>query len=251
MSRLRALLIVPVLLAAAPAVRADFIVYNQPSDFPVSGPPGVWASQIDNSVGGLGNFATAYDNFKLPVSLNVTDVHWQGGYFLAPGQPQPPFHGDLSGFKISFYANNGGQPPPLGTAPLATYQINNTANESFVGPEPGSGNGGNLVYNYSTTLPTPFAVQAGVQYWLAIQADVTNIEWGWHTASGPPIGPGDGVSYQDFRGDNNSPSQRFKNPDLAFALSSGTPVPEPASVALWGLVGGGLLTWYRRRKAAR
>ncbi len=133
-----------------------------------------------------------------------------------------------------------------------SYTIPGTANETFVGTEPGTGNGGNLIYNYSTSLPTPFTAVAGVTYWLSIQANLTNPEWGWHTAFGPPTGPGDGVSYQDFRPDNTTPSQRFSNPDLAFALLAPTPVPEPGSLALWGLLaGGGLLSWYRRRRAAR
>jgi hypothetical protein len=240
MARLYPCLIVPILLGAATAARADVIVYQQPSDFPVTNAAGTWASQNDTAVGGIGNFATAYDNFTLTKTLPVTGVTWQGGYFA------PPNPGPITAFTLTFWSNNAGQP---GVA-LLSEKIPGNANETFVGSEPGTGvGGGNKIFNYSTKLPVAFNAQANTTYWLSIVPDLDfsddpNIgQWGWHTGTG-----GDGSARQDFLG------ERFTVPnDFAFSLSSPqVAVPEPASLAAWGLVGlgGFALRWYRRRRAA-
>ncbi len=112
MIHLRIYMVVPMLLVAATAARADVIVYQQPSDFPVTGAAGVWASQIDQPPpNGIGDFATAYDNFTLPNTTSITGITWQGGYFL------PPTQGTITAFTIQFWANVGGQPLPLVAPP--------------------------------------------------------------------------------------------------------------------------------------
>jgi len=229
------------LLGTATMVRADVIVYNQPSDFPVTGAPGLWASQNDNGSPGLGNFATAYDNFTLTQTTTISDVHWQGGYFDPPVQGTGP--DAITAFTLTFYADAAGQP---GTV-LLSQTIPGNANETFVGTEPAIGNGGNLVYNYSTNLTTPFVANGGTPYWLSIVPNLTfetstSGQWGWHSGTG-----GDGSSQQDFLGD------RFTNPtDLAFALSSPTAqIPEPASLAVWGLLSAAGLAYRRYRGRAK
>jgi MYXO-CTERM domain-containing protein len=235
--------------AAGPA-RAD-IIYTQPSDFPVSGRVGVYASQNDTAVGGFGNFATAYDNFRLSSAASITGVNWQGGYF------GPPIQGPITAFTLTFWSDNSGQP---GT-PLLSEKIPSNANETFVGTEPSTGAGGqDLVFNYSTNLPTAFDALANTNYWLSIVPDLVFDQnpnpafgqWGWHTGIG-----GDGTSMQDFFNFGTGGFDRFTNPnDLAFTLTGTvTPaaVPEPASLAVWGLLGLGALGYYRlrRRQGAR
>jgi hypothetical protein len=222
------------LLLCGTAARADVVLFSQPSDFQVSGRIGFYASQNDTAVGGIGNFATAFDNFTLPSSSQINGVQWQGGYFLPPNQ------GPITAFTLTFYADNGGQPG----AALLSETIPGNANETFVGTEPGTGNGGDLVFNYSTVLPTAFQAQANTPYWLSIVpnlnfSDDPNIgQWAWHTGTG-----GDGVSFQDFLG------QRFNDPsDLAFSLSGIVNTPEPASLLLWGAVALGGLACCRRRR---
>jgi len=237
MTSLRAYLIVTMLLGAATAARADAIVYNQPSNFPVTGAPGLYASQNDNGPGGIGNFATAYDNFTLAHTTAVSDVTWQGGYFLPPTQGTGA--NAITAFTLTFWSNNAGTP---GVA-LLSQTIPGNANETFVGSETATTNGGNLVFNYSTDLTIPFVANGGTPYWLSIVPDLTfetseSGQWGWHTGTG-----GDGSSQQDFFG------QRHTNPsDLAFALSSQTaPVPEPASLAVWALLGAAGVAYRRYR----
>lgn len=227
--------ILPVLacLAAIGTARAD-VLYMQPTDFPVLRGVGVWASQNDTNPGGVGNYATAYDNFTLLSTGSITDVHWQGGYFNPPSQLAP-----ITAFTIRFWADVGGQP---GAVPLATFVIPGNANETFAGPEPASSNpGGNLVFDYSTNLPGSFLALEGTTYWLSIVPDLAAIgapgqegQWGWHTGTG-----GDGISVQDYFG------QRFVNGDLTFSLTGTFVVPEPASIVLCG-IGGLTLIGYRR-----
>ena len=80
---------------------ADVEVYMQPPTL-----NGVlWASQ--NDIGGLGNFAALYDNFQIyskTTAFTLDDVEWFGGYF----NPGPP--GGITGWTISLYADNAGQP---------------------------------------------------------------------------------------------------------------------------------------------
>ncbi len=247
MFSVRAFLIVPMLLIAATAARAG-IVYNQPSDFPVSGAPGVYASQNDNGPTGAGNFATAYDNFTLSQTTVIKGVTWQGAYFLPPNAGTGA--DAITAFTLTFWSDNAGTP---GVA-LLSQTIPGNANESFVGMETATTNGGNEVFNYFDNLPIPFTAVGGTQYWLSIvpnlfyeDAPLTDGQWGWHTGTG-----GDGESMQDFETVTGDPTtlMRFTNPhDLAFSLSDTTvsTVPEPASLAVWGLIGiaGGVYRWRR------
>src|SRR5262249_28059889 len=144
------------LCGAAPA-RAD-VLYSQPSDFPVSGRVALWASQNDTTPGGYGQFATAYDNFRLSAPAAVNFVTWQGGYF------GPDVKGPISAFTLTFYADNGGTPG----ASLLIETIPGNANETFVGTEPASNDlGPNAVYDYSTELPVAFPTLANTTYWLS------------------------------------------------------------------------------------
>jgi hypothetical protein len=246
-------------LWSAASTQADFVIYNQPSNFPVSpGTSGVWASM--NSTGGspLGNFATIYDNFTLPGIpgfFQISSLTWQGGYFRPGNMPTLP----ITAFHIDFYANDptsSGQffgPPSPGSL-LASYLIPGTANQTFVGTEQGT-TGSVLVFNYSADLPSTFVAQTNTQYWLAIYPDLNltppnSPTWGWHTSGAVP--PGDRRSIQDFQGIRFGTPQ----PDMAFSLSALTQtpetIPEPASLLVWGALGVAGLAGYqlRKRKAA-
>ena len=118
-------------LGSSPSVFAD-VIYSQPSNFPVANDVGVWSSQTDQ----FGNFSEAYDNFTLSSTENILSVNWQGGYFF------PPVQGPIDGFQISFYADVGGQP---GASPLSTNFVSGTANETFVGVEPGTAEWGRMI----------------------------------------------------------------------------------------------------------
>jgi len=241
---LRLLAASALLLGLAAPATADGILFTQPSDFPVSGRVGAWASQFDTGTPSLGNFATAFDNFSVmgAGSFQVNSVSWQGGYFA------PPTSGPITQFTLTFYSNSATGTP--GT-PLLTETIPGNANETFVGTEPASGAlGPDLVFNYSTDLPTPFAGTAGTQYWLSIVPDLNFSssdfgQWGWHTGTG-----GDGTSFQDFVVPGQPPFHGFNPNDLAFTLTGLGPtvIPEPTSMLVWGALGVAWLAGYRARK---
>ena len=211
------------LLLAGGRVEAA-IVYSQHSDFGSPTASG-FASQNDTT-GGFGNFATAYDNFTLTSAAAVNRVTWQGLYF------NPPVQGTITGFTLTFWSNNpagGGQP---GVALLTTH-ISGNAGETFVGNEQGT----LPTFNYATMLPTEFDALAGTEYWLSIVPDLGfPPQWAWHTGTG-----GDSRAITDFLGGRNVITS-----DLAFSLESGAAaVPEPGSLTLLG-AGSLILLGYRR-----
>jgi hypothetical protein len=179
---------------------ANPTIFSQPSVFPEFG--GGLASQ--NDMNRFGNFATGYDNFSFDAPHFITDVHWQGLYY------NPPEQGTITGFTLSIFDDNAGQPGNLAFSEL----INGNAGETFVGSN------GYPVYDYWTDLAGEFLAQAGSTYWLAVVPDLGfPPQWAWSGGTG-----GDGISYQDFLGDRSQVGS-----DMAFSLT-GKPVPEPASV---------------------
>jgi hypothetical protein len=223
------------LLGGVLPARAD-ILYNQPSTFPQSSGIRVVASQNDTSPGGFGNFATAYDSFSLSATSAITGVGWQGGYF-APAQQGP-----ISAFTLTFYQNSNGQP---GTALFSERVPIGNANETRVGLESGV-SGDNLIFDYTANLNGTFTAQANTTYWLSIVPDLPfPPSFGLHAGTGPT-----GSSFQRFFG-----ASFTDTPNVAFSLlgpGPGPGIPEPTSLALWGVLGlAGLGSRWRRRKPAR
>lgn len=197
----RALLCVAMLaisagIAAVPA-SATSIIYFQNPDF-----NGAYSSQNDTN--GFGNFATAYDNFTLGATYNISTVEWIGSYF------NPSIQAPITGFTVNFYADSGGAPGALlGT----TGDVPGNANEFSLGLD----NAGNPTYLYG--LSTNFTATGGTTYWLSIVPDLGfPPQWGWETGTG-----GDGASYQCFFGSCGAQPN-----DLSFALAT----PEPSSMLL-------------------
>jgi hypothetical protein len=205
------------LAVVAQQAQANPVIYSQPPASPIDG---TWASQ--NDIGGLGNFATVYDDFTLGFHGLVTDVEWQGQYF------NPATTGTITAFTLTFWDDNANQPG----AALLSQTIAGNAGETFAG----TGSFG-PAYNYATNLTTPFVAFAGTKYWLSIVPDLTfPPQWGWNIASF-------GNSYQDFQG------TRFnRGYDEVYSLT-GQEVPEPATMTLFG-IGMGVAALRRRRKAA-
>jgi hypothetical protein len=195
----------------------DPLVYSQNPDY-----NGAYSSQNDTN--GFGNFATAYDNFTLGATYNITEFAWVGSYF------NPPQQGLITGATLTFYADAGGAPGAV------LWQRSGSGNfgETFLGFD----NVGDPTYLYDGLLGTPFVAQAGTTYWVSIVPDLGfPPQWGWETATG-----GDGAAYQCFFGTCGA----IPN-DVSFALyGNQTTTPEPSALILFGsgLVGLGSL---RRR----
>jgi hypothetical protein len=194
----RALLcvVLPLIVAGIAAVPASAApIYFQPTDL-----NGSYASQNDTNA--FGNFATAYDNFTLSGSYTISNVQWVGSYF------NPSAQAPITGFTISFYADNAGIP---GALLYSTGDVGGNAGETSIGLD----NAGNPAYVYG--LGVSFAAAGGTTYWLSIVPDLGfPPQWGWETGTG-----GDGAAYQCFFGACGSVPN-----DLAFSLST----PEPGTV---------------------
>lgn len=211
--------ILVVLCAFAACVASASILYTQPYD----GSGNLLASQNDTNSGGLGNFATVYDNFTLANVSSISEVTWTGGYF------NPATQAPIAQFDVSFYSDSGGAPGAL----LTSYVITGTATETLLG---------GAIYTYDVSLPTAFSAAGGTQYWLSVVPDLGfPPQWGWATGMG-----GDGSAYQVFLGSGGPVAF-----DMSFALG-GTTIPEPVSFALTGIGLGlvGLASWRRRRQGA-
>jgi hypothetical protein len=180
---------------------------NQPTNF-----FGGFYSQNDTNGGGLGNYATAFDDFTLGSTATIASLTWVGSFAGVPT--------GISGFTVSIWADNAGA-PNLSSLLYSTTIGGNAGqtflqNDSFQDP----------TYAYSGNIN--FTATGGTKYWISIVANLgVPPQWAWESGTG-----GDGVAYQDFFGSLNPLSV-----DNAFTLSSAS-VPEPGAGVL---VGGGLL----------
>jgi len=188
------------------------VLYSQPYDNNAQ----VVASQNDE--GGLGNFASTYDNWNInPGGLyTVDEVKFTGGYFN--GDP-----GSITGWTVNVYFDNAGQPGTL----QHTAHIAGNGGETLL-------NGS--IYTYDLT-GLGFQELSGIEYWISVVPDLAfPPQWGWATGTG-----GDGVAYQDFF---NNRTQL--GADQAFELD-GSSVPEPGTLVMMGTGVLGLAGAIRRK----
>jgi hypothetical protein len=193
--------------AAVPFNSPQPLVYAQNSDF-----NGAISSQNDTT-GGNGLFAQAWDNFTLGTNTSIEEVQWIGSYF------NPPNQGVITGFTVQFWSDSGGQPGVM----LQDNFTATNANEQSLGLD----NAGDPTFLYGLNLSTAFSASANTQYWLSVYPDLGfPPQWGWETGTG-----GDGASWQCFVGACGPIGN-----DLAFALfgTQGTGTPEPGTLVLLG-----------------
>ena len=218
----RAIVVATMFALAAGSAEAA-VVYNQPSNnF------GSYASQNDTNTGGLGNFATTYDNFTLGSSADLQSVDFTGSYF------NPPTQGLITAFTISIYGDLGSNSPG---ASLYSTTVPGNGGETSLGTD----TLGDPVFSYAEDIS--FLASGGTEYWLSIVPDVgLPPQWGWENSA-----VGDGLGYQLFFGTLGPITS-----DFAFTLND-TPVsasvPEPFTLALFGTGLAAAIATRRRRRA--
>lgn len=166
---------------------------------------------------GLDGDQYAYDGFTLPVTQNITQIGWRGGYtnYLSGAGQSPVFD-----FTISIYASiAAGIQPDVISQPLAQYTVGGNAGETLVGNF-----GGMAMYDYKYVLLAPFQAVGGTKYWLQIEASqgVTPTyywppDWGIALSTS-----GDGSYFRSITGGTNGGGNLYQSVagDTAFTLYS-------------------------------
>ncbi|MBS1716208.1 MAG: PEP-CTERM sorting domain-containing protein [Armatimonadetes bacterium] len=176
------------------------------------------AYSSQNDTNSFGNFATVYASFNAVGTIDT--VAWLGEYF------NPPQQGQITGFTLSFYADNAGAVGGL----VNSQHFNGTNNESFFETANGF-----PVYEYYDFI-TPVGWNG--DGWLAVVPDL-----GFPPQWGMVGGVNNRFAQQDFFGSRSTLGQ-----SVALYLGGDTAVPEPASMAALGL---GVVALIRKRKAAK
>lgn len=102
-----------------------------------------------------------WDKFTLGSSANVDVIEWRGAYNPVFGSGGP-----VVDFTVAVYGSiPGGSQPDFSQPALVEYEVGGNAGESYAGVF-----GGLAMYDYRFALPSPFPAQAGVPYWVEIEA---------------------------------------------------------------------------------
>jgi hypothetical protein len=157
----------------------------------------------------------AAGNFILTSAATIDRITFWGSYAFG-GTP-------ADSFVVRFHDVSGMKPGAV----LSTEAV--TATRTFLGV---SGSGYN-VYEYGTTLSTPFAAAGATTYWISI-VNTTSDAWVWAKASADGLGAysPDGSSWNTFQ------------TDVAMRLEQVVPAPGSVGVAMVA----GVLGVRRRRQ---
>jgi len=202
------------LLGRRGSTRAQAAIYSQPTNY-----FGGFYSEDDTSGGGLGSYATTYDDFTLASTSAIGSVSWVGSILNSV----TPTSFTISIFASTTSACPGGE-PTCPSSPLYTTTVPGSAGQTFLQNDVPFNNP-----TYSYTDPINFTATGSTEYWISVVATVPSTnDWVWESGTG-----GDGYSFQTLSGTTNAILV-----DEAFSLNSPSSVPEPMYT---GLIGGGLV----------
>src|SRR5574341_1118852 len=168
---------------------------------------------------GDANDQYVWDNFTLPTTQSITDVHWRGGYdptFFGSGGP-------ALDFTVALYPSSAAGTQPDILNPLVSYQTGGNAGETPAGTF-----GGTPMYDYQFALPTSFQALGGIKYWVQIEAWQHGIpDWGIAAGTG-----GDGWYFRRIHCGDIGECYQIVPGDAAFTLLgpvTDTPTPTDTS----------------------
>lgn len=155
--------------------------------------------------GNTDNMYYRYERFSSAAAQSISHIAWRGGYSGNNRATNP-----VTDFVIEIYAATANGLYPDFATRLKKHQISGNCNET-----PAGNIGGVDLYDYSLTLPTSFTAQAGVYYWVQIEAWQYGypLTWG-HNA-------GTGIHNAHYRRYINSYASQTG--DLALSLSADVP----------------------------
>lgn len=132
--------------------------------------------------------SSMFDDFQPAAAASIASVKWQGIYCVqAASAPAPA--ATATEFVVSFHADNAGRPVTTSTLAQARFTPTQAA-QTLAGQVANLSCGTAAsttwaLYDYSVTLPTPFAAAAGTRYWVRVQAVTPSYDvfWGWRSGT--------------------------------------------------------------------
>jgi PKD repeat protein len=185
------------LLVAAGLSSTAAVLYSQPpSTGGVFYPSSSSSNDYDQFV---------WDDFTLLSTHAITEIQWRGGY----DPKYAAYAGPVVDFIVGIYGTSIAGEPDVASLPLAEFQAGGNANETFVGTF-----GGIPMYDYTLVLPSAFSAEAGVKYWVQIEASQAGVpNWGITDGTG-----GDGTHFWAFVNYAGGLAYRWGSGDAAFTL---------------------------------
>jgi hypothetical protein len=210
-------------LGVAGSARADIIISNLPGN----DASGTWLNAPPGGANGGSSYDSKAAGFLLPPG---------GSFSLASAQLRLTFFDTASVPVISLYNDIGGNPGSLLF--------------NFTNPPIGVGTD-----TFTFLPPAPFHLLPGSAYWLVASNAATVADSFVWRDNDPPITPTGIATSTGFRFDFTGPAPQDGGDTFldSFQVNANAdPLPEPSTLALLGLGGGGLAAWrwWRRRKTA-
>ena len=181
------------------------VIYEQPPRV-ITRDPGVFSN-----TGGQ----TAADRFLMPFDAIIRSIRWFDSYNgaeLSPGTT-------LAEFRLSFYENDVDRPA---LSPFFRETLSSSVTDSGLRvDDPSSPRDGDIVYEFTVTVPTPIPIRGGDKIWLEItEADgstpsVGLTQWLWTSSRVNPSTPS---AFRNDRLGAREPWKLGNLPDLAFAI---------------------------------
>jgi hypothetical protein len=243
---------VPSILVAAVALLAAVPAFASPIVYQHTAPSAVVSTRASqDQTGGSGIEFQTWDSFFLTTTTLIDAVDWQGSYFNSDplyDQSQAPL-ANSTGFVVQFFDDSAGTPGSL----LASQQFSPAGASQTFNSQQVFGVLNLSVYDYAASLSSGFLANGGTTYWLSVYAlspvaSSTEAQWGWNGGLG-----GNGFSYQAGTAPTAPPpGQNQVNFDRAFALHGNpAPIPEPATMLLFGSGLAGIAARARARRRNR
>lgn len=167
------------------------------------------------------------DDFAFAAPVLLQDVHWWGSYWVPPSDTTIPATDD---FRLELYAQDGNHPldDPFVTIALGDIGRTDTGNLDVLG---------NTIYEYWVDLDDPIVLPALTTFYISIANNTTQSQSIWAWSASDDLHENDGLHEFGYflRNDPDMPWAGSVVPgNLAFNLT-GTVIPEPATLSLFGI----------------